>query len=75
MELSRTYRHIVVVSHQGFIRRLNGGLHSYRNCECWSYRVGVDFSITEDGELAAPQEGSSGPVQVAAGEEPEVDEV
>lgn len=68
------YRHIVVVSHQGFIRRLTGGLRSYRNCECWTYRVGVDFSITEDGDLAPPQAGSTGPMQVAAGEQPEVDE-
>lgn len=74
VDLSRTYRHIVVVSHQGFIKRLNGGLRSYRNCECWTYRVGVDFSITHDGELAAPQEGSSGPTQMGAGEQPEVDE-
>lgn len=74
VELSRTYRHIVVVSHQGFIKRLNGGLRSYRNCECWTYRVGVDFSITEDGELAPPQEGSSGPTQIGAGEQPEVDD-
>ncbi|KUI66290.1 hypothetical protein VM1G_02203 [Cytospora mali] len=73
MELSRTYGHIVVVSHQGFIHRLNGGSGRYRNCECWSYRVGVDFSITGDGELAPPT-GSGGPTQVAAGEESEVDE-
>ncbi|KAK7732513.1 hypothetical protein SLS53_008398 [Cytospora paraplurivora] len=73
MEMSRTYSHIVVVSHQGFIHRLNGGSARYRNCECWSYRVGVDFSITEDGELAPPR-GSGGPTQVAAGEESEVDE-
>lgn len=68
------YRHVVVVSHQGFIRRLNGGLRSYRNCECWTYRVGVDFSITESGDLAPPAAGSTGPTQVAAGEQPEVDE-
>lgn len=73
MELSRTYGHIVVVSHQGFIHRLNGGSGRYRNCECWTYRVGVDFSITEDGDLAAPS-GSNGPTQVAAGEESEVNE-
>lgn len=73
MEMSRTYSHIVVVSHQGFIHRLNGGSGRYRNCECWSYRVGVDFSITDDGELAPPT-GSGGPTQVAAGEESEVDE-
>ncbi|CAN8106498.1 unnamed protein product [Discula destructiva] len=76
MALSREggYRHIVVVSHSGFIRRLNGGLRGYKNCECWTYRVGVDFSITEDGDLAPPQAGSTGPTQVAAGEQPEVDE-